>query len=357
MPSHSATRPLDCLPAAGPEPTPVPPIPVPIPVSIPASIPVPIDWLEEHWKAVAAQSPDRRAGIFGPASISWKINRESAVFLGAGRAALLQLAHPWVAAALDRHSTLRADPVARFHNTFRVVYAMIFGTVDQALAASRHLYRLHTGIAGTLPSAVANYPGGSAYLANELHALRWVYATLVDSALLAYECALGPLTAPERESYYAESKTMAALFGIPTIALPEDWNAFRAYLGDMFAGGALGVNTLARELAAGVLRGAGSWLPVPRWYRALTAMWLPEPLRRQFALDDSKSDQESAARACRWLPEAYPRLPAALRLVGPYHEAQARLRGARPGLLVHLNNRFWTGQPRTIFAEPEPWAR
>src|SRR6059058_5752434 len=105
--------------------------------------------------AVEQASADPRAGIFGPAAMSWKINRESALFLGAGRAALLQLAHPWVAAALDRHSNLRNDPVARFHNTFRVVFTMIFGTLSQALRSSRQLYQLHTRIKGELPAAVA----------------------------------------------------------------------------------------------------------------------------------------------------------------------------------------------------------
>src|ERR1022692_565098 len=100
-------------------------------------------------------------GIFGPASVSWKVNRESALFLGAGRAALLQLAHPWVATALDQHSNLLNDPLARFHNTFRVVFTMIFGTLDQALAASRHLYHLHTRIQGELPESVAAYARGS----------------------------------------------------------------------------------------------------------------------------------------------------------------------------------------------------
>src|SRR5277367_5713965 len=106
------------------------------------------------------KAADPRAGIFGPASVSWKVNRESALFLGAGRAALLQLAHPWVAAALDQHSNLRNDPIARFHNTFRVVFTMIFGSRDQALAASRHLYKLHSRVEGELPEAVPAYPRG-----------------------------------------------------------------------------------------------------------------------------------------------------------------------------------------------------
>src|SRR6266567_9363050 len=82
--------------------------------------------------AVEHATPDPRAGIFGPNSISWKINRESALFLGAARAALLQLAHPWVATALEQHSSLMSRPIARFHSTFRIVFAMIFGSLDQA---------------------------------------------------------------------------------------------------------------------------------------------------------------------------------------------------------------------------------
>src|SRR5580692_6222064 len=127
--------------------------------------------MEGLWKSVKDEASDPRAGIFGPGSVSWKIDREAALFLGAGRAALLQLAHPWVAASLDQHSNLRADPLARFHNTFRVVFTIIFGTLEQALAASRHLYVLHTRIQGELPESVAGYRQGSHYEANELNAL------------------------------------------------------------------------------------------------------------------------------------------------------------------------------------------
>ncbi len=119
--------------------------------------------MENLWKSVADHADGPKTGIFGPSSTSWKVNRESALFLGAGRAALLQLAHPWVATALDQHSNLRNDPLARFHNTFRVVFTMIFGTLDQALAASRHLYHLHKRIQGELTASVAAYTQGSRY--------------------------------------------------------------------------------------------------------------------------------------------------------------------------------------------------
>jgi len=110
--------------------------------------------LERHIAAVAPQVRRPVEGIFGADSVSWKINRESALFLGAGRAALLQLAHPWVAAALDQHSSLLAKPIARFHNTFRVVFTMIFGTSDQAFTSARALFQMHTRITGEVPEKV-----------------------------------------------------------------------------------------------------------------------------------------------------------------------------------------------------------
>src|SRR6516165_9855696 len=100
--------------------------------------------------AIEQATSDRSAGVFGPQSMSWKINREAALFLGAGRAALLQLAHPWVATALDQHSTVMERPIARFHSTFRIVFTMVFGSLAQASAAARHLYEVHTYIQGNM---------------------------------------------------------------------------------------------------------------------------------------------------------------------------------------------------------------
>jgi uncharacterized protein (DUF2236 family) len=78
---------------------------------------------------------------------------------------------------------------------------MIFGTLEQALASSRDLYRLHTRVQGEIPESVAVYKRGSHYEANEVEALCWVYATLVESALLAYESVLPWLSLAEQEAY------------------------------------------------------------------------------------------------------------------------------------------------------------
>ena len=301
--------------------------------------------------AVAANVEDPTAGIFGPESLSWQVNRESALFLGAGRAALLQLAHPWVTAALVEHSNLLARPIARFHNTFRIVFTMVFGSLDQALAAARHLYALHTRIRGELREDAGRWKRGAHYEANETHALLWVFATLVESAVIAYEFALGPLASAEREQYYAESKILAGLFGLPAAALPENWDAFLAYNRAMHESEVLGVSSEARDYAKRLLAGAGSWIRPPFWYRALTAAWMPPRFRDEFSLDFGPKGQRAVERAARRLPGIYRRLPGTIRFAGPWQEARARLAQRPAGALTRLSNRFWIGEPRLPFSE------
>src|SRR5207237_10177298 len=55
--------------------------------------------LDHQLAIIGEPAAEGRAGIFGPGSLMWQIDREAAVFLGAGRALVLQRDHPWVAAA------------------------------------------------------------------------------------------------------------------------------------------------------------------------------------------------------------------------------------------------------------------
>jgi uncharacterized protein (DUF2236 family) len=104
--------------------------------------------LESELSQVRAAAAGSLSGVFGPRSVTWQVDRESAIFLGAGRALLLQLAHPWVAAAIEQHSNTFADPVGRFHRTFSTVFSMVFGTLDQSIGAARRLHMRHASITG-----------------------------------------------------------------------------------------------------------------------------------------------------------------------------------------------------------------
>jgi uncharacterized protein (DUF2236 family) len=285
------------------------------------------------------------AGAFGPNSMMWHIDKEAAIFLGAGRALLLQLAHPWIATAIAEHSRTLIDPIGRFHRTFNAMFTMVFGTTDQALAAARRLHRRHARVSGTLPEATGPFAASSRYEANDVAALCWVHATLIDTALVAYQLVCPPLSAEEREHYWTEARLFAAFFGIPQNALPQSWAAFAAGNETMSQSEVLTVNNQARSVAGAVLSGAGTRLPIPTWYRALTARLLPVRLREDFGLPYGPLEHRKTERALAVLRGVYPWVPGRLRHVGPYQEARARLAGRqRLAAATQLLNRLWIGQ-------------
>ena len=305
------------------------------------------DDLERGLDFARAAAAGAVEGIFGPGSMTWRVDREASVLLGAGRALLLQLAHPWVAAAVAEHTRALGDPLGRFHRTFGVVFALAFGTVDQAFAAARALHRRHGAIRGALPGAEGGFAAASAYAANDVAALRWVWATLTETALVAHDLALPPLSGEERERYYTESRVFAGLFGIPRAALPQDWAAFVAYAEAMRRSDTLVVGPAARGVTAAVLSGSGRWwLRAPRWYLAVTAGMLPPRFRDGFGLPYGGAERRMAERATNRIRRLYPALPDRLRYVGPYQEARARLVGrVPPDTGTRIMNRVWIGRP------------
>ena len=71
--------------------------------------------LERELNLVSSAAAGSLSGIFGPRSMTWRVKREAAIFLGAGRALLLQLAHPWVAAAIEhRYGQAERDGARQF---------------------------------------------------------------------------------------------------------------------------------------------------------------------------------------------------------------------------------------------------
>ena len=285
-------------------------------------------------------------GVFGPGSMMWQVHREAALFLGAGRALLLQLAHPWVAAGVSEQSQVFANPLGRFHRTFSTVYTMVFGTRDQALGAARRLYRRHGAVVGRLPEAAGSFAAGSAYAANEVDALRWVHATLAETAIMSHDLVLPPLSEAERQRYWTDTRLFASLFGIPQQQLSTDWASFQAYTAAVIESDVLTVSPAARDIAQRILSGEATWIGPPLWFRALTAQMLPERLRIAFDLPFGEPERRRAERARAWLRRAYPLLPERLRTVGPYQEARARVRGeGGPGAITRVLNRAWIGRP------------
>src|SRR5579862_6631483 len=105
--------------------------------------------------------------------------------LGGGRALLLQLAHPLVAAGVAEHSDFLASPLRRLERTMTLTLEMVFGTMAQAREAARQVNRAHDRVRGVA--------GGVGYHAGDPDLLLWVHSTLIDSALETYATFVRPL--------------------------------------------------------------------------------------------------------------------------------------------------------------------
>lgn len=288
-----------------------------------------------------AAGGDPRAGIHGPRSPAWRLERESILFAGGGRAALLQLAHPGVAYAIDQHSTTRDDVLGRFQRTFELVFAIAFGDLDSAFTAARRVHDIHRRIVGTIAVDVGSTRAGTRYHANDADSLLWVYATLIDTVVRVTELTRGRLSRRRRDDYIRASHQFARMFGIPEAMLPPDWAAFARYVDGMLGSGAIAVAPPAREMAAFLLgRGAGrEQTPLGRWLERITAALLPARLREEFGLAWGFGDAARVRLAVAALRPGYALMPPTLRWLPAYQDARRRCEGKGPRVITRWLDR------------------
>jgi uncharacterized protein (DUF2236 family) len=259
--------------------------------------------LQHHRAAVRARlrlSDQRRAG---PDSVSWKVNREVVVVAAWGRAILLQLAHPAVAAGIHHHSTFRGSlraSVGRLQSTVGAMLSLTFGDTEQMIATAAGINSLHDRVRGRIPasSGVGPAPGGETYSAHDADLQRWVHATLLDSIPRVYELLVGPLTADERDRYCEEAAIMEPLLDIPAGWLPRDAAQLSGYMREMLSGGRLTVSDTSRALARAVLYPPHwhvAW-PAFRATQLLTIGALPPEIRDAYGFEWGAREARAHAR-------------------------------------------------------------
>ena len=272
---------------------------------------------------------DGIAGLYGPTSEAWRLNREAMLLLGAGpRALLLQLAHPLVAAGVADHSDFRSDPWRRLRATLRSYLAIVYGTTTTARAEIRRLNELHRVIEGR------------GYRARDPDLSLWVHATLVDTTIVAHDAWIEPLDRDRRARYYAETVPIGRAFGVPPSRLPPDLDAFESYVEEMLGpGGPVRVSAVARELADAVLHPPlGPVIPALAATPATLYAWtlwpaiglLPAGVRREYGLRWGHFEQAIAG----WLVAGWrawrPILPPSFRQMPQALAADRRIASAPP---------------------------
>lgn len=255
-------------------------------------------------------------GWFGPRSAAWRINGETALLLAGPRALLMQIAHPAVARGVIQHSGFRRDPFERLRRTLESMLAITFGDHREAARAAEAVNDVHRRVRGVMPD-------GSPYDALDPELLLWVHATLVDSALVAYERFVAPIPPPARERYYAEMGRQATALRVPADLLPPTHEDFRRYVTATTAG--LDVGDDARSLLDDVLLP-----PVPlalasvsALIRALTVAMMPASLANGFGLRQTAATRMTLETTGAALRGLLPVLPDVLRH-WPHARAAAR---------------------------------
>ncbi len=300
--------------------------------------------LEKHLDLVTSRVAHPDHGIYGPESIMWTVARESVLFFGGGRAALLQTAHPFVAHAIDQHSKTRTDLPGRFHRTFSHVFDMTFGSLEEALTSARRVHAVHAQINGKIEERIGSHERGSQYRANNEEALLWVYATLIDTAVMMYEAIVKKLSIEEKNALYDESRLFAYLFGIPDSVMPRDWTDFQIYFQTMLESDVIQVGGPAIEIRQYLLSpprrlSQKMW----RWYSTMTAGFLHPRIRDEYGFVYGRKERLAFELSLRSVRQLYRSTPRRFRCVPAFSHAQRRISGSKmPDLITPFTERLIT---------------
>ncbi|SER41611.1 Uncharacterized conserved protein, DUF2236 family [Lentzea xinjiangensis] len=221
-----------------------------------------------------------------------------------GRAVLMQVAHPVIAAAVS--DGYRADPFARLSRTITSSQLRLFGGEQAAREAGR-LVRAHATIPGV-----------------DEELFRWVHATSFESLLTAYRLLRPRLPVIHEERLYREWRDTGRSLGIRT--MPGDLAALRDYVDDVVATQLMPTDGVRNLLEAFELRGGkapgGEHLPSVLWpfVRPVAARVLPDfavgtlppALRVKLGLEWTDRDERRLRRWVRLIRAVSAFVPASL---------------------------------------------
>lgn len=223
--------------------------------------------------------------LLGPDTVSWRVNREPVVFMGGGRALLLQVAHPLVAAGVAEHSDYQRHPWKRLTRTLDTTIKIVFADAETSARAAARLRGRHASVRGVAAD-------GTPYDARDPALLLWVWATLIDTSLTLYERCFGILPPADRARFYEEQKLFAQACGVPDGACPSTLDGFNDYLARMLAA-ELRITEPARAVRDAIAGAAvaAPLRPLLAPHTLITAGLLPASLRAAYGFSWGAREQ------------------------------------------------------------------
>jgi uncharacterized protein (DUF2236 family) len=243
--------------------------------------------IERSAAAYVSGVPDDAAddGLFGPASVTWRVSTDLVWPVAGLRSLLMQALHPLAMAGVDQHSGWRRDPAGRLAATSAYLATITFGERAKAVRAAARVRRIHDHVRGV--DAVT----GRRYAAGDPALLLWVHVALVESGLAAGQAFGTPLSAEDSDRYVAEMTVAAELAGVPRPLVPATVADLDRYVASVRP--ELRCTPAAAESMAYVLdppgldeETAGFWQDIrdaavavlPQWAREMYGYGAPQPL-------------------------------------------------------------------------------
>jgi uncharacterized protein (DUF2236 family) len=169
---------------------------------------------------------------------------------------------------------------------------------------------------------------GAAYDAADHDLLLWVWATLVEGALLMYTRYVRPLEVGDAEAYYAEQKRFLVACGAPADLAPPTFADFMAWYDGMVEE-VLEVTPAAREVADAILRPRQLPLPLRPAFDLInlaTVGLMPPALRDDYGLSWGPQRERLLGAQTALVRRLMPALPSLVRESPSARAAGRRLR-------------------------------
>jgi uncharacterized protein (DUF2236 family) len=229
--------------------------------------------------------PPGDPGLFGPDSVTWRVNADPSLVIGGLTALMLQALHPAVLAGVFDHSNFKDQPLRRLSRTASFVRATTYGSTPVAEAIIAAVRRMHTSVVGVTPNGIS-------YRADDPELLRWVHVAEVASFLAAHRrFHPRPVRGDALDAYYAETAVVAEMLGATEV--PRSRSAVNAYFEQVRP--VLAVTERTRETmsfilapigrdpvsqAASFVLGRAAMGLLPRWARDLYGISYPPLFER-----------------------------------------------------------------------------
>src|SRR5262250_1732607 len=163
-------------------------------------------------------------GLFGPASVTWRVMAEPVLWAAAFRALYLQALHPRVMRGTWQNTAFTDPDQAwgRFLRTSEFVRVRTYGSLAEVDRAGRRVRKLHATLRGTDED-------GSEFRLDEPELLRWVHCAEIGSyADIARRSGL-PVTRAELDQFVDEQRRSAAVVGLDPATVPGSVAALDEY--------------------------------------------------------------------------------------------------------------------------------